>query len=179
MHHSVCDFLLDIVQNSVEAGSSVITADLVERDGIFSVCVGDDGKGMDDATLSRVLDPFYTDGEKHEKRSVGLGLPFLQQSSAAAGGEFEIKSEAGFGTSVFFSFDLKNLDCPPLGDIPGTVLSMMIFDGTYELVVTRTREKKNYRITRGELSEALGGINNAESLKLAKEYISSQEEDLL
>ncbi|MGL4368765.1 MAG: ATP-binding protein, partial [Spirochaetota bacterium] len=76
MHHSVCDFLLDIVQNSIEAGSGVITVDLVEKKGILSVCVGDDGKGMDAETLSRVCDPFCTDGVKHEKRSIGLGLPF-------------------------------------------------------------------------------------------------------
>ena len=178
MHFAVCDFLLDIAQNSIEAESSVVTVDLIERDGIFTVCVGDNGKGMDDATMSKVLDPFYTDGTKHEKRKIGLGIPFLQQASAAAGGEFEIKSEIGLGTSVFFSFDKNNMDCPPVGDIPGTILSMMLFDGSYELVVTRSNNKGGYRIVRSELTEALGGIHRTDQLKLAKEYISSQEEDL-
>ena len=96
--------MLDIAQNSIEAGSSVVTVDMIEKDSILSVCIGDNGKGMTSEILAKVQDPFYTDGRKHETRSVGLGIPFLDQAAKAAGGEFEIKSEEGLGTSVFFLF---------------------------------------------------------------------------
>ena len=101
------------------------------------------------------------------------------EAAKAAGGEFEIKSEEGFGTSVLFSFNVSNLDCPPLGDLPGTILSMMIFEGEYECMVTRSNGRGSYRVTRSELVEALGGIHDAGSLKLAREYISSLDEELL
>ena len=179
MHHAITDFTLDIAQNSIEAGASVVTVDFIEREGMLTVCVGDNGRGMSGEILARVQDPFYTDGEKHSARSVGLGIPFLDQAAKAAGGTFEIKSEEGLGTSVMFSFDLSNIDCPPLGDIPGTIVSMMLFEGEYECVVTRSSGKGNYRVTRSELIDALGGIHDAGSLKLAKEYISSLDEELL
>ena len=179
MHHTITDFTLDIAQNSIEAGASVITVDIVEKGDMLTICVGDNGKGMSGEILARVQDPFYTDGVKHSARSVGLGIPFLDQAAKAAGGEFEIKSEEGFGTSVLFSFNVSNLDCPPLGDLPGTILSMMIFEGEYECMVTRSNGKGSYRVSRSELTEALGGIHDAGSLKLAREYISSLDEELL
>ena len=179
MHHTITDFTLDIAQNSIEAGASVITVDIVERGDMLTICVGDNGKGMSSEILAKVQDPFYTDGQKHSARSVGLGIPFLDQAAKAAGGEFEIKSEEGFGTSVLFSFNVSNLDCPPLGDLPGTILSMMIFEGEYECMVTRSNGRGSYRVSRSELIDALGGIHDAGSLKLAREYISSLDEELL
>ena len=38
MHHAITDFTLDIAQNSIEAGSSVITVDFIEREGMLTVC---------------------------------------------------------------------------------------------------------------------------------------------
>jgi hypothetical protein len=179
VHHSITDFTLDIAQNSIEAGAGVVTVDILEQDSMLSICIGDNGKGMSAEVLAKVQDPFYTDGVKHSARSVGLGIPFLDQAAKAAGGEFEIKSEEGLGTSVFFSFNTAHLDCPPLGDIPGTILSMMLFDGEYECMVTRSNSRGSYRVSRNELSDALGGIHDAGALKLAKEYISSLDEELL
>lgn len=40
---------------------------------------------MDEETLKKVKDPFFTDGEKHKERKVGLGIPFLIQAEAAGG----------------------------------------------------------------------------------------------
>ena len=179
MHYSITDYILDIAQNAIEAGSSVVTVDLIDCDGFFSVCIGDDGKGMSDEILLKVRDPFFTDGLKHKARTVGLGIPFLEQAAKAAGGEFDLKSEQGLGTSVFFSFNKSNLDCPPIGDLPGAINSMMLFEGDYELVVTRSNGDSGYRVTRSELIDALGGIHDIQSLKLSREYISSLEEELL
>ena len=55
----------------------------------------------------------------------------------------------------------------------------MLFEGDYELVVTRSNNKGRYRVSRSELADALGSIYDVESLKLAKEYISSLEEEIL
>ncbi|OHE82151.1 MAG: hypothetical protein A2X76_12035 [Lysobacterales bacterium GWF1_69_6] len=177
MHYAVSDFLLDIVQNSIEAGSSSVMVEYIEENGRLEVYISDNGKGMDAETLAKVKDPFYTDGCKHEGRKVGLGIPFLIQSAEAAGGSFEIKSEPGYGTSVYFSFDLTNIDCPPQGNLPATFLSMMLFPGGYEVSVRRKKGGMEYSLSRLELIETLGGLEEAESLALAKRYMVSLEEE--
>ncbi|HOH38340.1 MAG TPA: ATP-binding protein, partial [Spirochaetota bacterium] len=73
MQYSVSDFLTDIVQNSIEAEASVITVDYIEEFPMLNIMVGDNGKGMDEETLAKAKDPFFTDGEKHKNRKVGLG----------------------------------------------------------------------------------------------------------
>jgi hypothetical protein len=176
---SVADFLTDIVQNSIEAGASVITVDVVEDGETLTVYIGDNGKGMDEETLTKVKDPYYTNGVKHENRKVGLGIPFLIQSVEHAGGKFDIQSNPEMGTSVSFSFDPQNIDCPPLGDITSAFRSLMIFGGTYEMVITRSTESGRYSVTTSELLNALGELTSSESLVLAKKYLDSLEEDLI
>ncbi len=178
MHKSISDFLLDIVQNSIEAGASVITVDYLEHAGQLMICIGDNGKGMDEETMRKAQDPFYTDGEKHVKRKVGLGLPFLKQAVEAVSGEFELKSEVDFGTSVMITLNTGHIDCPPAGDLPATFLSMMMFPGDYDLLVHRRRDERSYRISRSDLADTLGGLESAGALALARQYLSSQEEDI-
>ena len=62
MHYSVCDFLLDIIQNSIEAESGLITLLLEEDDETMTFKLMDNGRGMTAAELAKVKDPFYTDG---------------------------------------------------------------------------------------------------------------------
>jgi len=178
VQYSICDFIIDIVQNSVEAKANVITLKIEEIENTFAVSIGDDGCGMDKETLEKVKDPFYTDGKKHEKRKVGLGIPFLIQATEACEGKFDIKSNPEMGTSVYFSFDLSNVDCPTTGDIPGTLLSLMTFEGDYELMIHHSLNDEFYAISRSELIDALGEIQSAESLILAKKFLVSKEEEL-
>ena len=104
MHATLCDFISDIVQNSIEAGSTVIRLAIDEDEDTIRFSVTDDGKGMDAVVLKKACDPFYTDGEKHSRRRVGLGIPFLIQAADAVGGSFTIESEPGRGTIVDASF---------------------------------------------------------------------------
>jgi hypothetical protein len=41
---------------------------------------------MTPAILKKIQDPFFTDGTKHIKRKVGLGIPFLMQAVSLSGG---------------------------------------------------------------------------------------------
>ncbi len=181
MHRTICDYMLDVVQNSIEAGSAVVILDLIEEDTVIKVFVSDDGKGMTEDELARVTDPFYSDGTKHEKRKVGLGLAFLNQAVAMTGGFMDIRSEKGKGTSVAFSFDRNHLDTPPLGDVVATFIAMLSYPGEHELVVHRsvTRDGKNgsYTIRRKEMIDVLGDIEMSDSLSLLRSFIMSQEED--
>ncbi len=178
MHHSLADYLLDAVQNSIEAGATNVTVDIRQKDGRLDVYIGDDGKGMDEAELAKALDPFYSDGKKHSQRKVGLGLPFFKQAAEAGGGMFEISSEKDFGTSIHASFDSSHWDCPPLGDIPGTVLALMLHEADYELKFSHAKDQGYYSVTKSDLLDNLGDLDSGDSLSLARQYLRSLEEDL-
>jgi hypothetical protein len=140
------------------------------------VLVRDDGKGMDDREIARSLDPFVTDGRKHPARKVGLGLPFLKQAIDQSGGSFSLKSEKGKGTDVAFRFDRGQIDCPPLGDVPGLFLSILCLPGKQEMTIERTKTGLSYVLKKSELAEALGDLEHGSSLVLLKQYLRSQEE---
>jgi len=178
LHFTVSDFLLDLVQNSVEAGAGHIALKVSADDGVLEIVVADNGKGMDASTLARVKDPFFTDGVKHARRKVGLGIPFLVQALEQVNGSFELESEPGKGTTLRCSFPLDHVDTPQLGDLPGFFLLALGFDGDYELEIQRSDRLRGveYQVSRSELMEALGGLHDAASLLLLRGFLDSQEE---
>jgi hypothetical protein len=182
MHGTLCDFLSDIVQNSFEAGARSVTVTIEESEREIRFTVVDDGKGMTEEVLKRVQDPFYTDGEKHRKRKVGLGIPFLVQTVESVGGDFSIVSEPQVGTTIAFSFRLDHIDCPPLGDLPSTLMGIMGFSGDCNLVVQRfltgPAGSDSYRVERRELMEILGDLTTSGTLNLLLGYLRSQETGL-
>lgn len=175
MHYTVCDLLLDVVQNSIEAGARNVDISLLEADNRFQVIVEDDGKGMDKGTLERAKDPFYTEPGKHPGRPVGLGLPFLIQTVELSGGSYEIRSEPNRGTALRFDLDLGNIDTPPLGDLTGTVRQMLCYDGGYEMEIHRYRGGVGYDLKRSELVESLGELESVGVLGLLQDFLDSQE----
>ena len=60
--------------------------------------VTDNGTGMDEATLTRATDPFFSG--KGLGRGSGLGLSMVDGLTAQLGGTMEIESEPGVGTTV-------------------------------------------------------------------------------
>ncbi|MDD4527393.1 MAG: sensor histidine kinase [Candidatus Margulisbacteria bacterium] len=171
MHHTICDYITDITQNSIEAGASLISIDFKDSNNIIEVIITDNGKGMDEETIKKVLDPFYTDSDKKHERDVGLGLPFLAQGIQQSQGEIYIQSEKDKGTTIKFSFNTKNIDTPPIGDKIITYLSLINFPGEFNLAIQEYKETEKTSFSKKELVEALGDINTSESLSLLKKYL--------
>lgn len=112
--HRLRDALLNLALNARDAteGQGCITlacaltdlapataAGLGVRPGCYAqIVVQDDGCGMDDATLNRVFEPFFS--TKPVGKGSGLGMPmvygFVQQSA----GVIEMRSSPGAGTTV-------------------------------------------------------------------------------
>jgi len=178
MHEKIEGFVLDVVQNAIEAGATIVSLDVHENGPLIEFSVGDNGKGMNKEDLKAALNPFYSNGEKHPSRKIGLGLPFLKQATEAAGGVFDIDSKEGEGTSLFFSFNRSHPDCPPLGDLPSCFLSLLLFDRNYDLILSHRTKKAHYSLVKSELEDALGNLEEVSCISLAKAFIESQEQEL-
>jgi hypothetical protein len=132
--------------------------------------------------LDRAKDPFVTDGIKHPNRKVGLGLPFLIQTSVMSGGGWDLQSEKGKGTTAEGWFNTGHVDTPPLGDIPGMFRVILTSDTTAEIIIRRCLlsddgTKNEYEVQKSELVEALGGLEDAGSLVLLDQYLRSLENE--
>lgn len=68
--------------------------------GDAEICVCDNGPGMDQESLKRVLEPFVQAENGYDKRfeGSGLGLPLVKAFTEAHGGEFSLESTQGIGT---------------------------------------------------------------------------------
>jgi hypothetical protein len=187
LHFTLADLVSDIAQNGAESGAEVVELEVKEtggggkseqNSGEFRFTVRDNGKGMSQEELKRAQDPFFTDGIKHPHRKVGLGLPFLMQTAEQSGGGWEMKSEKGKGTEICAWFDTANVDMPPIGDISGMFRTILLFPGPKEIVIRRSSENKgiDYELRKTELVEALGGLEDTESLLLLNRYLHSEEE---
>lgn len=178
MHASLADVIADTAQNSIEAGASKVEVTLTEDGSAISVTIADNGKGMDETTIKRAFDPFYTEPGKHDKRKVGLGLPILKQICEACEGGVKLESTPGVGTTLSYHFSAKNIDLPPMGDIAGMTLSLFNYPGDFDLIFTHRKLGKEYSISRLDLADAVGGLETVEGLSLAREFLQSQESSL-
>ena len=115
--------LLDIAENSVKAGATLTQLRLTQEASILTFQVVDDGCGMTEEILRGVVDPFYT---TRTTRKVGLGIPMMMENAQRAGGDLTIESEVGKGTTLKVTYDTRNIDSLPMGDLAGTILSLIL-----------------------------------------------------
>ena len=101
--------LLDLTQNSVTAGASLVEILLtLEENGWLTMVIRDDGRGMSPELLARVTSPFAT---TRTTRKVGLGIPMMQENAEKTGGKLSIRSTEGEGTELTVTLDTKHIDC--------------------------------------------------------------------
>jgi hypothetical protein len=116
--------ILDIVQNSLAAGATRVDIRIREAlaEDLLMIEVRDNGRGISQEVLSRVMDPFFT---SRTTREVGLGLSLFKEATERTGGYLEVHSEEGKGTWVIARFHLDHFDRAPLGDM-GETLGVLI-----------------------------------------------------
>jgi signal transduction histidine kinase len=94
----------DAMPNGGRIGITARNADMsnamvaLQHGRYVQVSVIDDGAGMDDATLKRCTEPFYT--TKERGKGTGLGLSTVQGMAVQSGGAMHISSTPGEGTKV-------------------------------------------------------------------------------
>ena len=116
--------ILDVAKNSVKAGASRIVIRIDEAEGWRTLSIIDNGCGMPPEFVANVTDPFTT---TRTTRSVGMGLPLLKLAAEQTGGDLQIESSVipPTGTTVRARFKIDHLDCVPVGDYAGSVVTLI------------------------------------------------------
>lgn len=163
--------ITDITANSIRANASEIGLFVEEQDRQILIRITDNGSGMDPETMALVTNPFYT---TRTTRKVGLGIPFLIQNAEQTGGSVSIKSDPGKGTEVVATFYSDHIDCPPWGDLSGTVA--MLISANPDVNVSfqyRSERTPGYFICTDEIKEMLDGfpLSHPKVMLLLKELL--------
>ena len=96
------NLILNAAQAITDAGEVRLAVRELERDRIV-VTVADDGRGMTEAELARVFDPFYTT----KSEGLGLGLWVSRGIVASLGGEIRGESAPGRGSTFTVVLPVK------------------------------------------------------------------------
>ena len=172
--------ILDIVQNSIKAGSDMISIAVDEKiaDNIFVITITDNGCGMEKDFLEDVVNPFRT---TRTTRKVGLGLSLLKNACELTGGSLEITSEVGKGTVVRAQFVHDSIDRQPLGDMASTMTTIIGGNDKINYVYSHSFDDNYFEFSTSEIRKILGEeieLSNIDVLNWIEGYITEQEDNL-
>ncbi len=174
-HEEIALYTLDIAQNSITAQARRLDITLTEEGETITLSIRDDGTGMAPELLARVSDPFTT---TRTTRSMGLGLPLLRLAAEQTGGSLSIESTLGVGTAVTAVFVASHIDCPPVGDMAGTITLLIQGAPDLELHYTHRRGDALARLDTEELRALLGpelSLAEPELIPRIRDYLQEQE----
>ncbi len=149
--------ILDIAQNSISAGASLITIEVSENTTDHTLLIGiyDNGKGMSEEQVKSVIDPFFT---TRTTRKVGMGIPLFKMAAEQTGGSLEIKSELGIGTEVKAYFGTDSVDFTPLGDVASTIQMLITMNTDRDFVYKHIVDGKEFVCDTREIKAILGDV---------------------
>ncbi len=172
--------ILDVAENSVKAGASLIGIELDETEELLTLRITDNGCGMTPEILASVTDPFYT---TRTTRKVGLGLPLLKLAAEQTGGSLTVVSRhestnpEDHGTEVTATFYKNHIDCTPMGDVISSIVTLIQGNPTREFVFTHKRSEGNVVLDTRQLRDVLGEdvpLNSFEVLQWSTEFLREQ-----
>ena len=107
--------MINLVQNAIvampEGGTLTISAKI--KDDKYIISVTDNGIGMDENTVSRVFEPYFTT----KVTGTGLGLTMVYKVIKEFGGEIEVDSIVGEGTTFKITLPIPQSEKRLLPDI--------------------------------------------------------------
>lgn len=176
--------ILDIAQNSLKAGATLVEILLSEKENLLTIVINDNGCGMSQETLQSVTNPFYT---TRTTRKVGLGIPFFKEAAEQTGGEFKIASvqrevdPANCGTRVTAVFHTDSIDFTPIGDIISTIITLIQGSPDIDFVFLHSTEKGDVSIDTRQMREVLGDdvpLNSLEVIAYIKSSLDAEYENI-
>jgi len=169
---TLADHILDIAENSVRADAKLIEVSIDEdsQTDLLTIEIKDDGRGMGQDVLNKVLDPFYT---TKTVRRVGLGLPLLRDAACRSGGTFHLESQENSGTTVKAIFGLRHLDRQPLGAIINTIIILIISNSEVDFFYKHRHNDRRFELDTREIRKEIEDvpINHPEIIKYIRGVI--------
>lgn len=167
--------ILDLAQNSIEAGAKNLWISVNENEkGFFVFRIRDDGRGMSEELLSTVRDPFTT---TRLSRNVGMGIPFIDMVAQQCGGHLDITSKKGEGTLIEAYFEKDNIDRPPLGNIIETVKVLLVGAAWIDLFFSYGNGDAQMEFSTKAVRDILGeatDFSNPEIYTWLEEYLAQE-----
>ncbi len=165
--------VLDIAQNAITAGASLITLSVTEsvKDDRLILGIDDNGCGMTREQLQQVRDPFFT---TRTTRRVGMGIPLFRMAAEMTGGSLTIESQVGKGTNVRASFGLSHIDRPPLGDMIDTVVTLIRLNEQLDFVYRHQTDNGEFEADTRSFRDILGDVPLSEPdiITWIREYLT-------
>jgi Histidine kinase-, DNA gyrase B-, and HSP90-like ATPase len=149
--------IMDVAENGIGAGANLIEIAVTEdgKANRLSIRIKDNGRGIPADLLDKVMDPFYT---TRTTRRVGLGLSLFREASRRCEGEFGIKSREGEGTEVSATFRLDHIDLAPLGDMVGSLTSLIAGNPQVDFIYTHEVDGRVFSLDTREVKKELEGV---------------------
>lgn len=97
------NIILNALQSMPEGGGLNVSTSLSADNAKAVVSISDTGHGIPEGEIEKILQPFYTG----KKSGTGLGLSISYGIIKAHGGDMDIRSEPGKGTSFFISLPVS------------------------------------------------------------------------
>lgn len=164
--------ILDILQNSVTAGATLVQLRIDENPSTntYRVKFTDNGKGMDPEMVKLATDSFFS---TRITRKIGLGLPLLKQNAERTGGGMVIHSQPSKGTEVEVDFTYNHIDRLPAGDIAGTLALTVSSYPAIDFIYTHITPFGQFVFDTVEIKEAVGDlpISNPQVIAFMKNFI--------
>jgi len=168
--------ILDIVENSIDAGAKRIQIEICEdlKHDLLSIEIRDDGKGMDEETVKKALNPFFT---TKTVRKVGLGLSLFREAAKQANGDLAIQSEVGRGTRLKATFQHSHIDRKPLGDMSKTMMTLIISHPEIRFKYVHGRDGRKYELDteKFKANSDLSALGAIELMNLIKKNLQEMQ----
>ncbi len=146
---SAFDFLRELVQNSIDAGSSTIevwldyTADEAGGSGVIEIHVDDFGEGMTSEIIDDQLTTLFASSKAGDLTKIGkFGIGFVSVFAIAPAGVLVQTGRDGEYWEVFFQADRSFSKSPLATPVEGTQITSFVLGdrARYTEVVARSRE---------------------------------------
>ncbi len=166
--------MINLIGNAVkftsEGGISLLVG---EEEGRIKFSINDTGKGIPQEDVEKILQPFIQSTNVDHEGGTGLGLAISNSFIKLMGGDLQIQSQLGTGSTFSFELPLKESQrAPVIEESRGTVISIKEGKVVKALIVD---DKVNNRLILKSMLENVGFVtmeaeNGLQAIERTKEF---------
>ena len=165
--------ILDIAQNSISAGASLVTIEIKESviNDTLEISVTDNGCGMSEEFAKNVTDPFTT---TRTTRKVGMGIPLFKLATTQAGGDLLLETKQGVGTKIKAVMQHSHIDRSPIGDMAETMVNLVSMNDNIDFVYLHSTDNGESMLDTRQIREIMQDVplSNMSVLAWIRDYVN-------